>query len=1218
MSFRIRSVYPWLWVLVLAALSAGSVSAQPLSPLELVRGLRENGQVDLAIEYLKEIEGKLSPDDKAALLLERAKCLLDASEDEPDEGTRLGMIAEAKEGLSTFVFTYPNHPRAIEGLLTTAKLTSLDAKEILSRARKMDIPAASDDNDERRAREQAQKKQYAEASKARPLFQLASKRFADASERLRTQLEDKTLPYNVRRNLEREAFEADLASGINQFSIAETFMPDDVLAVAEKKLRSDFLEQAKEVFLKLGKGPSSNRTVWVARAWFAEVTYEQQDFAAAAAEVATVLRASALESEDGKRLARFFQLRRNARAALNANDKKKIDDSVKEMRGWLALFGNQRKPTPEVYAVKYYLARILHFQADALTIPPKPPAVLVIGATALAMLNEAEKIYRGLAQSDHEYTARAARFRMAAVRKLLGDADQNPLVYATFEKAQMASLIQLGKLFAAEAKEAKLAADEKPDDKKIEAAKAAKAEAQVARGRVIGLLERARELATPQDHGPDVIDVQLRLIFFYQQNDQFYQAAVLGDFVSRTIKSTGGKAALAGLLGVNGYVTASRAVKTEDRAEAAAARQADRDRAVALARFLDVKYPNDNATDSARHRLAELLVEEERFMEAFDVLVKLRPSYTQLTRARLLEGFVVGKLVIPLDSSLPPGRKPLSKEDKARLFRRAASDLAKVPKPASIASEDEVRDYLSARSRLAQMMFAQERADPETEARDAGFNQALGLAEKILPEVAAFDCMVDDKKKLNLDGQEMYNLALDTYTRALYLRARAMTNNNQFEGALALIQPVLDQVQANGPLMTKELIEWSGGAGSEDPEVKQKARIAQLAAGVDKNRVDVILAGFRVQVRQGKSDEAAKLLDLLVKAGGTIEESLPLLEPVGRELAALMVTRQKEGKLDEAKNLSAGLAVLLNKIRSVKTLSVTSLLFIGQTLQNVGKNAEAVETLKNIPAPAFPGWEKLKPEPLDPDRTKLVNRIRDAAVDVLFEAVLETYGRGKGLNQVLYYALAKYSTAKAHIELKQFAEAEKLLTDIVGTSEKPGWGSSRLYFRKALADVYEGKGAELAPAMANPDKAAAAKAGKDAQLEWGKAFREWTTLYNMNRSAVAKLVPPKDATPEQLAQLAQATVQAKNGFADAFFDVQRCLVTSNQQLLKFATPDKLQKKYDDAGKSIVDIEKQLPPADWQPEVQNRYYEFLKATPPVLAAYKNGGGKLFLEKMPARP
>ncbi len=971
MPLRIRILNPWLWAVPLVWLCAGPVAAQPPSPLELVRGLRENGQFDLALEYLKELEGKpLSPDDKAAIQLERAKCLLEASEDEADEGTRQGMIAEAKEMLNTFVSNHAKHPRAVEGLLSVAKLTSLDAKEQLGRARKMEIPPPSTDAAERREREAAQQKQYKEASAARPLFQLASTRFNEASGILRTRLEDKTLDPLARKALEREAFEAELASGINQFSIAETFVPDEILTNDQKKLRNAFLETAKEVFGKLAKGSATSRTRWVAQAWIAEVTYEQNDFAAAAAEVAAVLKSTAVEAEDGKRLARFFALRRNVKAALNEGTPAKINASITEMRGWLERFGNPRKPTPEVYAVRYYLARTLHYQADVLTPPPKPPAVLTVGETARKLLTEAERIYRGLAQTDHEFTARAARHRMSAVRKLLGDADQNPLSYTTFENAQMASLIQLGKLVAAETKAEKLADAEKPDEKKIAEAKA---EVQAARGRVIALLERARLLATPQDNPADVIDVLLRLIYFYGQNEQPYNAAVLGEFVAYTVKTTGGKAALAGLLGLNGYLKASTLAKAEDPEVALAARQVDRDRAAALARFLDEKYPNDAATDAARLQLADLLKDEKKFMEAYDMLVKIRPGFSRLTTARLLQVFVVRQIVIPADSKA-------SKEDKARLFRRTASELAKVPKPPSIAGEDEVRDYLKARCSLALLMLAQERADPETEARNAGFNQALDLATAILAEVPTFDSMLLDpkapEKKLNLDGQEMYYLALDTYTRSLYLRSRAMTRNGQLDGAMQLVQPTLDQVQKGGALFTDEMKAWAANAGSDEPDAKQKARVGKLAEGVDQKRVDVILAGFRVRVEQAKAAEAATLLDLMLKAGGSVEASLPLLEPVGRELAARLTILRREGKTDDAKNLSAGLTVLLDKIRTVPNLPMSSVLFIGNTLQTVGENEKALELLRKVPAPKAAGWETL---PADQLPRETPSQIRDYA-----------------------------------------------------------------------------------------------------------------------------------------------------------------------------------------------------------------------------------------------
>jgi hypothetical protein len=74
-------------------------------------------------------------------------------------------------------------------------------------------------------------------------------------------------------------------------------------------------------------------------------------------------------------------------------------------------------------------------------------------------------------------------------------------------------------------------------------------------------------------------------------------------------------------------------------------------------------------------------------------------------------------------------------------------------------------------------------------------------------------------------------------------------------------------------------------------------------------------------------------------------------------------------------------------------------------------------------------------------------------------------------------------------------------------------------------------------------------------------------------------------------------------------------VKANQQLLKAQPPDKLQKTFDDVAKRLLDMEKQIPVAEWKPEVQHRYADLLKDSPRMLPAYKAAGGKLFLEKLP---
>ncbi len=400
----------------------------------------------------------------------------------------------------------------------------------------------------------------------------------------------------------------------------------------------------------------------------------------AEAEFKSILDTSYPEADEGKRLVQFFQNRRAYLDAVRERSPTKLQAVAEKFREWLTRHGSAHKPTAEALATRYYRAYALQLQAElAIGPPPKDgkPAPPVAGGPR-AQLAEAEKIYRALGHTDNDYTARANRNRMFVVRKLLGEVDRPAGEYTTFENAQMAALIQIAKLQDAE--KALAVAASRRNAAFREGGKLVsliglelqrlKAEAEVPerKYRILALLERARELATPQDNPGDVTDNLLRLVYFYQTSNQPYQAAVLGEHIARTIKSTGGKASMAGLMGLNGYVSAAAKVKVdtsdpmrivEAEEVAAAYRKIDRDRAVELARFLDRTFPNDTATDSVRHRLALLLVEDKQFDRAFEVVTQVRPGYAQLTTARLLEGYIASQLITSraADMPLPPGGK---------------------------------------------------------------------------------------------------------------------------------------------------------------------------------------------------------------------------------------------------------------------------------------------------------------------------------------------------------------------------------------------------------------------------------------------------------------------------------------------------------------------------------------------------------------------------------
>ena len=1194
MSFRL-----WLASAFMSLLLAGPSAAQAPSKLDLVRGLREAGMSDLALEYLKEIENKPLPEaDKQAIPLERAKCLLDSAEDEPDEGTRTSMVAEAKEGFNDFLVKSPKHPRSSEASLALARLTAIEAKAQLNRARRIEV---GDDTNAKELREK-------ESAAARPLFEHASKLFEAAADQIKAKINDPAVDVGLKGVLAREAFEAELAAAINLYNQADTFLGTDTNTTIS---RSTALDKARAKFATLGRGSPTSRAVWVGRAWMAEILMEQGKGTEAENEFKAILASNLLESEEGKRTVRFFQARRNYLSALGNKDLTKIKESERELRAWLARYGSAGKPTPESTAFRFYLAFDLQLQADAATLNPAPKAgqTLVVGDTARRQYAEAEKIYRSLSQTDNDYTARATKNRFHVVRMLLGEAEQSASEYTTFEAAQMAALIQMSKLNDAEKQLPILTEnyDKAMKDQMVLAAIGAgitkrRTEAAIKdrKYRILALLQRARELATDKDSPGDVVDNLLRLVYYYGINNQPYQAAVLGEFMAKTVKSTGGKSASAGLLAVIGYVNASKKIKVDttdpnnkasvDAAEAA--RKNDRDRAMVLARYLEEKFPNDNATDTVRHQLASMLVEEKKLAEAFEVIVKVRPGYALAASARQLEGYLAGQLITSpaRDVILPPGGK-------AYVFRRAVADLDRVVKPAPAAREEEVAGYLSVRARLASLYLAQSRAeDKDADKSGPGYEKALRVADDMLNAIPTFDCLKGSEPgPLNLKGLEMNFLALDARMRAIYLRGKTLVDAKDqsldLAKAAAAIEPATDDVDKNGAIYNEKMKQLIT-SDENDPLAAQKAKVAGLAQGIDRTRKEIVMVGFKLRVRQGKPEEANKMLGLLLKVGGTIEENQPTLEFMARDLAANIAQLKRAGQAAEAKAMGEGLTILLKRLSEIPNRTNASVLFLGQTLYLVEQYEDALKEFVKIPTPVPP--KPIPPEAILPPLPK-GNQAPDWwRIDL---GKLPNNPQKKDFqDQIRDYRLAQLYTARAYTGAKKFAEGEKLLVAAIGTPEKQGYGYGSMDFRKELAILYEAKGAATAD-------------NKLAKDDWGKALKEWTTLYSFATNSRRNLKAP---TPEQ-------ERQADNNFFEAYFEVQRCLLQANLQLLK-GNP-KLSEAIANVGKKIFDIEasnkfvekEKATPGFVQPDVWNRYCDLLDKHPDLKNAYKAAGGKFFLER-----
>lgn len=1199
--------FPW-------AVAQPPAEASAPDPLDLVRGLREQGMSDLALEYLQELEKKPNVSDaiKSQVPLERAKCQLDAAVDEPDEGTRISLIGEAKEGFLTFVRNPKNasHSRMPEAFLSLARLSSLDARSQLAKARRMDVPTLAEDSNNKDAVDEAKKKQKEEAAKARPLFDAAANQLKSAVTQIKTQL-DKSPDANQKKALLNTLYDAELARGTNYFTMSETFIDPTTAELGERDKK---VEEAQVVFSELIRMEGAPaRVTGVARAWNSECEYAKKELAKAEDEVKRIEASTGPEAEEAKRMVKFFKLRRDFLSAVGAANERAAVEL--RMRDWLRQYGPLRRAQSEAFAVRWYLGYMLQLQADAqLPPPPKvapktPQPAAPLQAGARARYQEAEKLYRLISQSDNEYTQRAARQRMYVVRRLLGEKDlplgvnpavfetlkeadklellrlvaEYPIQFKTFEDCQMASLIQMARTL-----------DLQHDAEKN------KDEIKTRQKAIVALLERARELATPQDNAADVADVNLRLIYYYQVTDQPYQAAILGEHMARTTKAPGGKSSFAGALALSGYFGSTAQIKNTEADKIDGIRKTDRDRAIKLAQFIDKQFPNDLAADRARHRLAGLLNEDQKPVEAYDALLKVRAGYESISSVRLFQGVLAVKLLGAKDSPLPENRR-------RDVYRRTSADLDRLVKPLATAPEEEVRPYIAARCKLVVLYTLQARIDPEAEKIDPGYIKARKVAEETVAAVPTFVHLIDDvgTKSLNLDGWEMRLLAEDAKAKAAFLEGNTLYAQSKYDPAYAAIGDILADMNKSGPFLLQVKAIVAAGAkpmpkkeaepapppkkepekkgvppaakkepepkkapepkkeaepkkehGENVPEVDedkaQKDQIANLAVGVDAYRQNLIVLALKIRVKKGEAEKGIEQLELLKKFGGSIEANIATLEQITSEMAAQIVSLKREGKPTEAKALADGFSKLLDKLSAEPGLPVSVQRFLGQSLILVGEFDKAVEALKKVPAPAK-REQLFKPNDptLEAADKKSVNEYRRAALELL----------------------------RAYRQSNKFGEADAILADAIGTVEKPGWAANSFDFRKEKAYLFEAKGA----------------ASKDAEAKkgWGEALKEWSALVNIYRRQVQVGVPPGPGG-------GNLYLTSQNNYYEMYLQHRRCLLKANQQLLK--GDPKLQKFYDDSGKAFCDLG-MISGRTFNEDVREKYRDLLLEIPEVKAAYE---------------
>ena len=779
---------PALLVALLLVVPAAAAQAPlPADPLDLARGLRENGLADLSLDYLQELAAKKPAAATLAVIpLERARARLELAADEADDAKRAALVAEARVDFDRFLAAHATHPRRAEAALSLARLTAVQARGLSSKAYKRP-------DDKERDRDLAA---------ARPVFTDAAKRFAVAIAEFGKQLGDDALSLSTKLAVQNDLYQAQLDEAVNKLQLALTY-PTAGAASNEIVERAKAIDEARALFISLGNRDATHPVCWVAQAWAGECEVEKAVFKDAQAKFDAVkkeaVRVPAVAGPGGRQ-ARFFELKAEYVKAYGDKNAAGLRRVQAGLEAWMAeAAGRSPRPTAEASAARFYLARTKMRLAEPGVRTDAKTQLSTASPEALSLLRSAERDLRKLLDPENDYTARAAEARAGVVRTLIGDPDKiDAARLADYETGLMAAQVQ----YYRAVREAKTG-----DEAKAAAAKA------------VATYERLQRLTVPKEFARDAAEAQVNLAYAYVLADRPHQAAVLAESIARGSRSPAA-ASRAGLIAVTAYRQSSAKTDEAD----GQGRRGDLDRAVAVGMHLDRQFPLEANTDSARLLVARDLLQTRRYPEAFRLMTRVPGGSPAALDARYLESIAAIEMLRAAPTA--EGTPALAPAQKAEVSQKTLADLRAVPPTPPGAPRGDARLSVLLTLQLAELHFLNGTAElPKAEQVTAAAAKSLAGFTALTP---------DDKQELG------YRVEL-ARMRSLWGQAAVLFQAKKYGEAVAKVGPPLQEAREKGPAFKEDQPpEVAAAAKKVDEYRREKLLGLALQARIREGSVDKV------------------------------------------------------------------------------------------------------------------------------------------------------------------------------------------------------------------------------------------------------------------------------------------------------------------------------------------------------------------------------------------
>jgi hypothetical protein len=839
--------------------------------LRFVRELRDRGDADLALDFLERMKKDATPELARELPLEIARTQIKAAPEVPDSSKRLQMYASAQEELEKYLAANKGTPAAYQVVLELADVEVLRGRTMLSRALLQDTPEGRE----------------AEGNKARTVLVKAGGRLKEALAVLDKQIT--MVPASdtaTHKRLETEHLRVEMNIGLNLFDQAQTISK----TTAKDKLlieRGELVDKARKELERVAGKDNNSPICWQAMAWVARCWDEYGDPKKARARLSEINSVDGSIAAEGQRLARYFRLLVIKESP--EPGEKPNDIIIEAGRRWLQDYPRHLK-TPEGYGMQFLLAKVLIEQAE----DPR------LAAEKTILLNEARRLLRNVESSDNDFSDQAKRLKIVLIGAS-GGFTRPVADLKTFDDCYVRAqyeIMQMGE-----------------DDKKLKGEELVKHK-QKRIADVLTVLDHALQ-KTPEGKRPSLEGNTARVLYsFWALTAKRYQDSIrIGEEFARNDPRSS-SAAMAAIYALQSYAMLL-AQKQEDGASKEALKE-DRDKMIALAEYMQERWPRELAGDVARYQIGATLLHEKDldYPKILKYLEAVTPAFQAYGRAQ----WEAAMAALQAEKEKAPGDTPAS------FHKRAVAALQRIPEPAADSDPDTALIWFLARLRLTRELFSTK-----------DYPAIQKSAEHLLTRLPATRLAADEKRNEANHNQIQYE------AQELLLHAKAI----QADAAEKAGEAAKD-----GAEKTKF---YTQAASILDPIVAEFT--ANKVVPMRKNLqlgIAVLAIDLRSNLLLGKLDQARtalKALQDISSEGGAEAGQSAILTQLAGLIGQQVEELRKKNNVADLEKASKGFTALIDDVQKQMKPSLKLTAQLARCYSNMENHKKAAELLEKVEPP---------------------------------------------------------------------------------------------------------------------------------------------------------------------------------------------------------------------------------------------------------------------------